>query len=133
MKQEIAERWVQALRSGEYKQGLSRLRTKDDGYCCLGVLCDLASKEGVGEWNYHQSHAAWYYQKKGIEPGVIDSEVMDDVYIPKFVIEWAGMDATSNSGRYNEEEETKYLAVDNDGGKSFSEIATIIETKAASF
>lgn len=39
---EFAEKWVRALRSGEYKQdskrGLLKSRT---GYCCLGVACKM--------------------------------------------------------------------------------------------
>jgi hypothetical protein len=60
---EIKQKWVKALRSGEYKQGQHRLRTLDFdnkvdgprhvvvGYCCLGVLCDILSKEGQGRWD----------------------------------------------------------------------------------
>lgn len=40
------ERWVKTLMSGKYSQDTSFLKT-DDGYCCLGVLCEL---EGV-EWS----------------------------------------------------------------------------------
>ena len=31
---------VAALRSGKYKQCTGALR-KDDGFCCLGVACDV--------------------------------------------------------------------------------------------
>jgi hypothetical protein len=43
MDQDIKDRWVAALRSGEYAQGHTRLRTDDDipKYCCLGVLCRI--------------------------------------------------------------------------------------------
>ena len=44
MKKEIAERWVSALRSGEYKQGKLYLKS-ENGYCCLGVLCDILGVE----------------------------------------------------------------------------------------
>ena len=55
MNPEIKERWLDALRSGEYQQGQNRLRqTKGDTvtYCCLGVLCDLHRKmTGLGQWD----------------------------------------------------------------------------------
>jgi hypothetical protein len=39
---EVKERWVKALRGGEYKQGRRALKTympdKTCAYCCLGVL-----------------------------------------------------------------------------------------------
>ena len=43
------EEWINALKSGEYTQGVGQLR-KDDKYCCLGVYCDLQAKKGLGEW-----------------------------------------------------------------------------------
>lgn len=42
----VAQRWVNALRSGEYRQTDGALQN-DSGFCCLGVLCDLAVKDGV--------------------------------------------------------------------------------------
>lgn len=46
MKKEIAEQWIEALRSGNYTQGTRKLCTVDadsgkEYYCCLGVLCDI--------------------------------------------------------------------------------------------
>lgn len=46
----IKSRWIEALRSGEYKQGRGGLRN-DDFFCCLGVLCDLHSKETGTRWD----------------------------------------------------------------------------------
>lgn len=46
MKAEWKKRWMDALRSGEYKQTRGILKWTDaDGeshYCCLGVLCEIA-------------------------------------------------------------------------------------------
>lgn len=47
MKKEVMELWVKALRSGEYKQAKGVLQNDRGGYCCLGVLCDVAEKEGI--------------------------------------------------------------------------------------
>lgn len=48
---ERKELWVQALKSGEYVQGEGNLRTEEDGYCCLGVACDVYHKvTGLGQW-----------------------------------------------------------------------------------
>lgn len=42
---EFAEKWVAALRSGEYKQGSFGLyRPSNCSYCCLGVACVLAGQ-----------------------------------------------------------------------------------------
>lgn len=37
----LKAKWIEALRSGEYKQGYGALRDDDDTFCCLGVLCDV--------------------------------------------------------------------------------------------
>lgn len=37
---EFGERFLTALRSGEYKQGKTQLRD-ETGYCCLGVACAM--------------------------------------------------------------------------------------------
>lgn len=41
---------VEALRSGEYQQGEGSLRRNLEGdpkFCCLGVACDVAKKNGL--------------------------------------------------------------------------------------
>lgn len=38
----IKQKWVTALRSGDYLQARGALRKGKDGYCCLGVLCRVA-------------------------------------------------------------------------------------------
>lgn len=46
--QEKARRmWVRALRSGKYKWGKEQLHPSEEKYCCLGVLCEVAVKQGV--------------------------------------------------------------------------------------
>lgn len=50
MDKELKAKWVEALRSGKYKQTIATLRHSDGlGYCCLGVLLDLS---GIGKWEY---------------------------------------------------------------------------------
>lgn len=50
LRPEVKRQWLAALRSGEYEQGREYLHFVEGGgefYCCLGVLCDLAVKDGV--------------------------------------------------------------------------------------
>lgn len=50
MKTVTRDQWIKALKSGKYKKAKHKLRkplfegVKDNGigYCCLGVICDLA-------------------------------------------------------------------------------------------
>lgn len=42
MKKSVADKWINALRSGEYRQGFGLLHnTNNNTYCCLGVLCAI--------------------------------------------------------------------------------------------
>lgn len=45
MNRELKTKWLEALRSGKYKQGRSALRTIQDEFCCLGVLCDIVAPD----------------------------------------------------------------------------------------
>lgn len=40
MKKSVMKKWVKALRSGKYEQGIHYLNNGDK-YCCLGVLCEV--------------------------------------------------------------------------------------------
>ncbi len=41
----LKNKWIKALRSGDYKQTTCHLcDTALDKHCCLGVLCDISSK-----------------------------------------------------------------------------------------
>lgn len=52
----LKEKWVAALRSGQYKQGKKCLRTYKNTFCCLGVLVDIAYpkrwERSVGSFSY---------------------------------------------------------------------------------
>lgn len=54
MKRDVAlwEKWIEALRSGDYQQGENNLiQTNGNNplYCCLGVLCDVSGEPTVAE------------------------------------------------------------------------------------
>lgn len=61
MTPELKQRWMEALESGKYNQVQGCLRRHNegtpesqDGYCCLGVLWDLAMV-GNEEWTENQT------------------------------------------------------------------------------
>lgn len=116
MKPEIKKLWIEALRSGKFKQGQGWLRQRfSSGYrhCCLGVLCEVFNAEtGQGEWK--ESSTTWLPFKVG------DSE--SAAVVPAPVVEWAGLtDANPRLGR------TKHAAALNDTGRDFDYIADRIE------
>lgn len=47
MNPEIKAKWIAALTSGEYEQTRNYLHRTGDGYCCLGVLCEVMDP---GQW-----------------------------------------------------------------------------------
>lgn len=115
MKKKVMEKWVKALRSGEYKQTQGELVSADDSFCCLGVLCNISD---VGEWvKYNDlsldSSEEWYYECP---------HESTNQWLPNDVMDWAGMN--SSIGEMGAEEPLTEL---NDGGKTFNQIADIIE------
>lgn len=134
MKQEIKVKWLQALRSGEYRQGRYDLRTSDNGFCCLGVLCDLYNREVGGEWAYEFGQRRYYFVAKNDEEGSDTSTGQ----LPGSVMEWAGLEGynpsvnvarpllSSLSHELKAELHTT-LAELNDEGETFNRIADIIE------
>lgn len=89
MRQDIKTRWVAELRSGlpQTEGVLATSKGTDDipeGYCCLGVLCEVAVKDGV------------------VSKYVCDSEDCPDVEydgekstLPAAVMDWAGLDESN--------------------------------------
>lgn len=39
---DLQSNWLKALRSGKFKQGVGFLKDAMGGYCCLGILCEVA-------------------------------------------------------------------------------------------
>lgn len=116
MKTEIKEIWVEALQSGNYQQGIEFLN-KDGKFCCLGVLCDLAIKAGV-DVEISKSEDNLYAT-------AYDGE---SSFLPHSVQKWAGMQTSDGCIH---EHETDYdmdsLSDQNDQGRSFAEIANVID------
>ncbi len=96
--------WVTALKSGEYEQGIKWLE-RDDKLCCLGVLSKLAgcSRKQIGDGSV-------YYDG---QPGLA----------PRAALEWVGLD---NEEGWIESMQDSLVSM-NDRGKTFEEIAEIIE------
>jgi hypothetical protein len=103
---ERQERWLQALESVEYEQTDGFLRDKD-GFCCLGVACDVMDKNG---WDGNP----FRYRNRNMN-------------LPKEVMNYFGF--YSESGLIKEETaggDEKTLSGMNDNGKTFKEIAAFV-------
>lgn len=43
--------WIQALRSGKYKQGSDKLQSNLNSYCCLGIACKVVNYSHILDYN----------------------------------------------------------------------------------
>lgn len=114
MDAELKEKWVAALRSGDYRQGTGQLAGREgDGvyaFCCLGVLCDIA---GIG-YTVHESTDVTL----GVYRRYKFGGQTDPATLPYAFREKVGIPA-------NEVDEL--VAMNDDLGASFDEIANYIE------
>ena len=136
MNEDIKNRWVEALRSGDYQQTKRHLKDSS-GYCCLGVLCEIAKEDNV--------QVALKGEYVGIdevfENGFIFSEAL-----PREVMKWADFSTVSYGsdnvpvGSYEElgleapphsnKIDPVYLTTLNDEcGYNFNQIADVIQKK----
>jgi hypothetical protein len=124
MNPEIKALWLAALRSGEYEQAKGYLNL-DGAFCCLGVLCDLAVKQGVEDLTvetkslYSQAASFVTYNN-------------DSGDLPEVVREWAGLDGVSTKEVETWEGSAvkhplNLVDLNDDKGYTFAEIADVIE------
>lgn len=143
--------WLKALRSGEFAQGKRVLIARDDDeevtrYCCLGVACILAMNAGVDlslefepagaeidvdddtkEVGVHEDTPIGVFVSslvlERMDGGVDIVAMRDAELLPRPVQEWLGL-ADNNPDVATERQS---LAGLNDQGRTFAEIADIIE------
>lgn len=115
----MRDKFVAALRSGDFKQGTGQFYNTDDvSYCCLGVACEVAHNEGQLGGGWHDDEG-WRTTGGDRLGGFC---WMVDVGDQKFDI--AGLHKLFGLS----ESQTKKLARMNDDHKSFDEIADHIES-----
>ena len=112
MNEQVKQKWLSALRSGDYQQTQLKLHT-DDGFCCLGVLCDLYGKEHNVEWDLVEDEDHSYYMFQD-HPATL----------PLSVVEWVGVES---SNPYIDDSRSLTLVELNDIGSTFNVIADLIE------
>lgn len=107
--------WVRALRSGKYKQTTGKLARIDDkrhGYCCLGVLCELAVKAKASAITKKTEECIFYNDESD--------------FLPFKVRRWAGL--RDDRGTLADGSDLSEL---NDDNRPFEDIANTIEEQAA--
>ena len=124
-----AQKWVDALRSGEYKQTRESLRN-DEGnepkFCCLGVACDLYAKEtNVDGWQKIETGVNTLYK-------FVSEESSSEAALPRPVAEWLGLNSVE--GEFDPElaglRVCTLIALNDDRDRyDFKKIADIIESQ----
>lgn len=119
MKKSIKTLWLKALRSKKYKQGRGALHrvTTDGGdeFCCLGVLCDLYSKDQDISWTKVE-----YSNTRKIGSS--------SNYLPPKVRKWAGLPDKSTS-----QDPCVRVDIRNSKCSGRSRISALNDTKGFSF
>lgn len=112
------QKWIEALRSGEYPQTVGFLHDAK-GYCCLGVACEIYIKEGLplptGRIEYFSS--TFYYGDEN-----------ETESLPPEVQNWLGLSSISGQFYNSKTGQVDELVNWNDDLKSFNEIADLIES-----
>lgn len=130
MNKTIKKKWLKALRSDEYEQGQMRLLTTYDVYgeeetevhrfCCLGVLCQIHAEE-TGE--------GWFDEDDSYHPN-LRTRYTSRAELPSAVRAWAGLksgDPEVAGIFFGNKHGTDSLSNLNDSGKTFKQIANVIE------
>lgn len=117
MNSDVKQQWVAALRSGEFTQGRTKLKTERTDmapkHCCLGVLCELHDRQKAIPQSF-QSIAG---------------------ELPDHVMEWAGLEEANpyiNRPAYSSyaNEYKVHLSFLNDiENLDFGQIADLIEAQ----
>lgn len=114
MDKDLKQKWLEALRSGKYKQGTGFLRRGQGGsdkFCCLGVLCDIVRPE---DWLPKTDFDGVVCYKTATNLGTM--------YMPP-----QSVGKLLGDKLFNGVNATQTLASKNDDGESFEEIAKWIE------
>lgn len=118
---------LDALKSGEYEKtvGLLKRHNNDNtvGYCCLGVLSDVANKQGVcGEFKRATDGAgyveSWYNLPEEVNDGFETYVSNNTAFLPNSVAKWSGLDSDTQTT----------LANINDNSEDFGPVIEYIET-----
>jgi hypothetical protein len=121
MNPDVKQRWVSALKSGEYQQTKNQLRNSE-GFCCLGVLCELYRQENqTAQWIPGFGDNLRFY--------LTDKEHSVSTSIPFCVQEWAELPASDPMIGTEPGIERSLVDLNDTVGYSFIQIADAIEAQ----
>lgn len=117
----LVKKWITALRSKKYKQTTGELKNSESGYCCLGVLCEVAIENGFKIKRNDPKKKPTGYTYRG---------QLFDSLPPTILQTFLGLNAELGNGDLDINTLADKLVEMNDNKKwSFRSIATYIEKK----
>jgi hypothetical protein len=121
MNKDYKDKWIAALRSGQYPQTKGSLINEEGKvcYCALGVLADIVVREFPNKYTWVDNE---YLQSKDANDYPYDN-YWDE--LPNSVVELTGL--TSGVATLTYGNETLGIDFLNDEGYDFDELADIIE------
>jgi hypothetical protein len=129
--------WVAALRSGDFLQTKNRLKvplrdndgnpTGDMGYCCLGVMCEVAIANGLDGLRVKMiaDRNGNPYYSYGVSLNLSTS--WSGGYPPDVVVAWYGLDSSIVVGRHPNGRSIFAVEANDELGWDFNKIADGIE------
>jgi hypothetical protein len=126
-----AQKWVDALRSGKYKQGqkaLTVIAGDEELDCCLGVACKVAIENGL-ELETHTEFKSIGFGAEIVNKHLRFYDHSSYGTLPTKVAIWLGL--STNDGTYTlpGNNNSCVLTSDNDSGVPFDQIAATIESQ----
>lgn len=111
----LQKAWVEALKSGEYHQCTNKLAKKTNrwGYCCLGVACEVAIKEGIPLQVRKSGDVKLYGEEE--QAGPLPQEMVEELHLRNDI---GGFTVDGVEGALTD--------LNDNEGKSFKEIASFI-------
>lgn len=101
MNPEVKALWTEALRSGDFLQGVGALTSitaeGEKQYCCLGVLCKVAADKGIVTEVGGDSYNVTYDE--------------NTAYLPESVINWAGLEDNEDPELTDDDDDDNYREI----------------------
>jgi hypothetical protein len=120
--------WIDALRSGKFEQGQGNLASRDGEvvkYCCLGVACEVAVKDGLdleGRWGRPIGNEVEEWVKT--DHKFYDSE---DLLLPPAVQDWLGIPGSTTVEVMLNGIEESVIDLNDNMDRDFGQIADALE------
>lgn len=115
---DIQKEWVELLRSGKFKQGTGVLHNAENNYrCCLGVAIEVCKRHGI---TFKEEITSFF--SNGVSGEAIKYDGLGGC-LPEKAVNFIGL--STNFGTFLNGD----LSELNDDGKTFEEIADLIESE----